>query len=50
MVVQKRIVKWPLETAQSLRDNLIIVYSIFRGKIQNTEPMTGLQTDKLKLK
>lgn len=51
MVVQKRTVKCPSETAQSLRDNLIIVYKYLQGK--NTEHWTNgwkLQTDKLKLK
>lgn len=51
MVVQKRTVKCPSETAQSLRDNLIIVCKYLQGK--NTEHWTNgweLQTDKLKLK
>lgn len=51
MGVEKRTVKCPSETAQSLRDNLIIVYKYLQGK--NTEHWTNdweLQTDKLKLK
>lgn len=51
MVVQKRTVKCPSETAQSRRDNLIIAYKYLQGK--NTEHWTNgweLQTDKLKLK
>lgn len=35
MVVQKKTVKCPLETVQSLRDNLIIVFKYLQGK--NTE-------------
>lgn len=51
MVVQKRTLKCPLEIAQSLRANLIIVFKYLQGK--NTEHWTNdweLQTDKLKLK
>lgn len=47
----EKTVKCPLETAQSLRDNLIIVFKYLQGK--NTEHWTNdweLQTDKLKLK
>lgn len=50
-MVQKRTIKCPSETAQSLRDNLIILYKYLQGK--NTEHWTNdweLQTDKLKLK
>lgn len=47
----RKTVKYPLEAAQSLRDNLIIVFKYLQGK--NTEHWTNdweLQTDKLKLK
>lgn len=47
----RKTVKYPLEAAQSLRDNLIIVFKYLQGK--NTEQWTDdweLQTDKLKLK
>lgn len=50
-MVQKRTTKCPSETAQSLRDNLIILYKYLQG--ENTEHWTNdweLQTDKLKLK
>lgn len=47
----EKTVKYPLEAAQSLRDNLIIVFKYLQGT--NTEHSTHdweLQTDKLKLK